>query len=39
MIKAVLLIKFRVNLMDALKLQTREALGTLKKKTTNSKKK
>ena len=32
MIKAVLLIKVRVNLMVALKLQTREALGILKKK-------
>jgi hypothetical protein len=38
MIKAVLLIKVRVNLMVALKLQTREALGILKKKTTHSKK-
>jgi len=32
MIKAVLLIKVRVNLMVALKLQIREALGILKKK-------
>ena len=37
--KAVLLIKFRVNSMVELKLQTREVLGTPKIKTTHTKKK
>jgi len=37
LVKAVLLTKVHVNLLVALKLQTREALGTLKKKLHNLK--